>query len=86
MGDLSVSGQAWDDKYTTKKIAAFKNCNLLGVIVMDGDMIKAAQYCNVSVKAWDGSEMTYDGRPCVSFDPNAALGAKGLMLAIVYTE
>ena len=86
MGDLSVSGQAWDDKYTTKKIAAFKNCNLLGVIVMDGDMIKAAQYCNVSVKAWDGSEMTNDGRPCVSFDPNAALGAKGLMLAIVYTE
>jgi hypothetical protein len=86
MSDLSTSGQNWGDKYTTKKIGAFKNCNLLGVIVMDGDLVKPEQYCNVSVKAWDGSQMTNDGRPCVSFDANTTINAKGALIAIVYTE
>lgn len=86
MGDLSSQAQDWGSKYTTKKIAAFKNCNLLGIIVMDGDLITPAQYCNASVKAWDGIERTVDGRPCVSFDPNTTIVSNGILIAIVYTE
>ena len=86
MSDMSVSSQSWSDKYVTKKIAAFKNCNLLGIIVMDGSFIEWSQYSNISVKAWNGSETTVDGRPCVSFDPNATVGADGLLITIVYTE
>ena len=86
MSDMSVSSQSWGDKWTTKKIAAFKNCNLLGIIVMDGSFIKWGQYSNISVKAWNGSETTVDGRPCVSFNPNTTVGADGILIAIVYTE